>query len=312
MINITYEKAGLSEKTVVALGLFDGVHKGHQDVIKKACDYRSLGLVPAVFTFKTNSLKSKRNEKFEYLITDEQKAIRLKALGVEYLCSPDFTEVMHLTPEEFVTTILKRKLNAKIVVCGEDFTFGKGGTADAKALEDICSKHDIMTIVVPFAMYGDQPISSTAIREKLKKGDIKSVNAMLGYDYAIRLTVVHGRKLGRKLAFPTINQLFPDGMIVAKNGVYASRSYVDNRYYMSITNIGIRPTVNREVIGEKIPIAETYILGFDGDLYGKRIKVELKKFIRDEKKFSSLEDLKGQISIDTKKVVDLFSSRKRR
>lgn len=307
MINITYSSAALKKKTVVALGLFDGVHKGHKEVIEKASAFKSQELSSAVFTFKTSSVIKKHDERFEYILSDELKAQRIEQLGIEYYYSPDFSKVKSLTPEEFVSEILQNRLNAKMVVCGEDFTFGKGGTATAYDLEKICAERGITTIIMPLYLYDGKAISSSDIKEKIRQGDIAGANDMMGYSYSFKMTVVKGKQLGRELNFPTINQEFENGMVVPKNGVYSSRCLIDSRFYPSVTNIGVRPTVSQS---EK-PIAETHIIGFDGDLYGQSIKVELKGFIRDEKKFSSLDDLKAQIHSDTKRVLSEISFRRR-
>lgn len=307
MINITYSNAALKKKTVVALGLFDGVHKGHKEVIEKASAFKSQELSSAVFTFKTSSVIKKHDERFEYILSDELKAQRIEQLGIEYYYSPDFSKVKSLTPEEFVSEILQNRLNAKMVVCGEDFTFGKGGTALAHDLERICAERGITTIIMPLYLYNGKAISSSDIKEKIRQGDIAGANDMMGCSYSFKMTVVKGKQLGRELNFPTINQEFESGMVVPKNGVYSSRCLIDSRYYPSVTNIGVRPTVGAS---EK-PIAETHIIGFDGDLYGQSIKVELKNFIRDEKKFSSLDDLKAQIHSDTKRVLSEISFRRR-
>lgn len=305
MTNITYTKTVPQEKTAVALGLFDGVHIGHQDVIKCAVSYQSLGMSPAVFTFKTKSLTSKRSSSIEYLLNEDVKIEHLSLLGVEYLFSPDFTEVMELTAEQFVITILKQRLNARVVVCGEDFTFGCGGDANAKDLAEICERHGILCVIIPLTYLDGFPISSSLIRYEIKEGNISKANSMLGYTYCIRARVIHGDRRGREMNYPTINQSFPEGMVVPHYGVYASRCYVNSRYYPSITNIGLRPTVSN---AEK-PIAETHIIGFNGDLYGQNIKVELKSLIRDEKKFNSVDELVEQIKIDTKKVKGLLRTK---
>lgn len=307
MINITYSNTPLKKKTVVALGLFDGVHKGHKEVIEKASAFKSQGLSSAVFTFKTASVIKKHDERFEYILSDELKAQRIEQLGVEYYCSPDFARVKQLTPEEFVSEILLGRLNAKMVVCGEDFTFGKGGAATASDLERICAEHGITTVIMPLYYYNGVPISSSDIKDKIRQGDIAGANDMMGYSYSFKLRVIKGRQLGRELNFPTINQEFESGMVVPENGVYSSRCLIDSRFYPSVTNIGLRPTVGED----ENPIAETHIIGYDGDLYDQSIKVELKGYIRDEKKFSSLDDLKVQIEADTKKVLSEISYRRR-
>ncbi len=292
-----------SKKTAVALGVFDGIHRGHQDVVKKATNLKNQGYSPAVFTFNTNTVTSKGNGKLDALISNELKYKKLEDLGVEYIYSPEFSAVRDLTAEKFVEKILVKKLNAGVVVCGENFRFGKGAFCGYKELSQICEGYDIKTIVVPFTMYNGQPISSTEIRRLIKEGSIDIANFLLGYDFHFKGEVVHGNSIGRTISFPTINQHFERSQVIPRFGVYASITKIGDKEYNSITNIGVKPTVGNE----NAPLAETHIIDFDNDLYGEKLVVHLKRFIRPEQKFNGLDELKGQLIADTQKAKAILS-----
>ena len=302
MFELTDKDSVASDFTAVALGVFDGIHRGHQEVIKCAVSFKDKGLSPAVSTFKTNTITTKGNGKIDMLISDELKAEKLEELGVEYLYSPQFSDIKELTAEMFIKKVLVEKLNARVAVCGENFRFGKGAFAGSNDLKSLCKKYDIEVVVVPFTTFNGQPISSTEIRRLIKEGSIDIANYLLGYDFHFRIEVVHGNAIGKTLDFPTINQKFKSSHVVPRFGVYASKTKIGDKLYPSVTNVGIKPTIG----GESSPLAETYIIDYSGDLYGKMITVYLNKFIRPEQKFSGLADLKEHLAIDLKKAKDFL------
>lgn len=282
--------------SAVALGFFDGLHLGHIEVIKRAL--LKDGLCSVVFTFNDKtSLPKFSGKKGHCIITHEQKTEIFANLGVERVYAPDFGDVKDYSAREFVERILKNELCARVVVCGYDFRFGKGGEGNPEMLKTLCAEHSIECEVVPAVMVDGETVSSTVIREKIRQGDIESANRFLGYELSYNLPVTEGNKIGRTIGFPTINQIIPDYMVKPKNGVYKSWTIVDGRTYRSITNIGVKPTVN--YTGKSV--METHITGFSGDLYGKTVRVALREFIRDEVKFASLEELKAQIELDKAK-----------
>jgi len=189
-------------------------------------------------------------------------------------------------------------MNCKHVSCGWNFRFSKNAGAGTDDLQRICSEYGIGVSIIPPVEMGGQAVSSTRIREAIRNGDILSANQMLGYDLTYQLEVVEGAKLGRTLGFPTINQIIPADCVLPKFGVYKSRVKIDENEYTGITNIGIKPTVSTG----NVPLIETHIPGFNMDLYGQTVRVSLQKFIREEKKFSSLEELKTQIQSDTSNI----------
>ena len=279
--------------SAVALGFFDGLHLGHIEVIKRAL--LKDGLCSVVFTFNDKtSLPKFSGKKGHCIITHEQKTAIFASLGVERVYAPDFSDVKDYSAREFVERILRDELNASVVVCGYDFRFGKGGEGDPEALKALCAEYGMECEVVPAVTVDGVTVSSTAIRDMIRAGDIETANRFLGYELSYDLPVAEGSKIGRTIGFPTINQEIPDYMVKPKNGVYKSWAIAEGKTYRGITNIGVKPTVSNA--GKSL--METHIIGFDGDLYGKTVRVALREFIRDEVKFGSLEELKRQIELD--------------
>lgn len=295
MIDITYG-APAPEKTAVALGYFDGLHLGHMGVIGAALAQRDLK--PTVFTFNCDTTLPKFRSP-EDIISFENKRELLAKAGVEYLFAPDFADVCTLTDEDFVEQILFDKLNAGFACCGRNFRFGLGGHGTPQRLEAIGKRYGIRVEIVEDVCVDGEMISSTHIRELIRNGDIEQANKLLGYEWQFKLPVVHGNELARTLSFPTINQILPATNVIPRFGVYKSYVLVHGKNYRGITNIGIRPTV---VKGGGV-VCETHIFGFGGDLYGESIAVSLCEFIRPERKFADVCELKAQIKKDTERIL---------
>ena len=292
------------EKTACALGLFDGVHRGHQLIINEAVQIgRQTGGKSAVFCFKTDTVTSKGHDgRVEMLMSDAEKQNKFSQLGIDYTFSPDFEKFKSMPPEHFVCDILKNKLNCSHAVCGTDFTFGRGAVGKAQDLVRIGKKHGIEVMIIDPLMYGKEKISSTEIRRSIRHGDIEKANEMLGYTFGFELEVERGFQIGRTWDFPTINQKIPKGRVLPKFGVYCSKVLIDGKWYCGVTNIGIKPTVNVNTA----PLAETFIIDYKGDLYGRILKLELYKFLRPEKKFDSFEELKAEIGRNTEQTKRFF------
>lgn len=293
MIDITYGSRA-DERTAVALGYFDGLHLGHMGVIGAAMAQKDL--VPAVFTFNCDTTLPKFRGP-EDIISFENKRELMERIGVKYLFAPDYAEVCTLTDEEFVKSILIDRLNAGFACCGRSFRFGKGGCGTPERLAEIGAKYGMRTEIVQDVCLDGQVISSTRIREHIRRGEIEQANRLLGYELWYRLPVVKGNEIGRTISFPTINQVIPDTNIIPKYGVYKSIVEVGGKQYKGVTNIGVKPTVQHRNDGTGA-VMETHIIGFDGDLYGQNIAVALVRYIRPEVRFSGLEELKQQISRD--------------
>lgn len=301
MTDIT-EKGKPARETAVALGFFDGLHLGHIEVIKQALDRPEYNSVVMTFNDKTALPKFKERNN---IISYDLKAELLSNIGIDYIYAPDFADLRDLWAEEFVDKILTEKLNAKFVACGYDFRFAKGGRSTAEDLKRICTERGIETVIVPAVKVDGEPVSSTAIRELIAEGDIRQANRLLGYELTYYLEVVEGKQNGRKIGFPTINQNIPRGMAVPKRGVYKSWTQIKGKNYPSITNIGIKPTIALDAGEKRSTIMETHIIGFNGDLYHQKVRVVLREYMRGERQFGSLEELKNQLTEDKRLAMSL-------
>lgn len=282
-------------KKAVALGLFDGVHLGHRAVINAALAQRGNGLSPAIFTFEPDCVLRKSGGSSGFIYTKTEKEILLlEEIGVDDIISPPFGELCGHSGEEFAEEILSRQLRAALVCCGDDFRFGKNAACGAQELISFGKRFGFEVEVVGAVEYGGSTVSSSRIRELLFSGDIASANSLLGSAYFINAEVTDGNHIGRTIDFPTINQDFAEGQLVPRYGVYRTFTNVGGRVLPSVTNIGVKPTVE----GVRRPLAETHIIGYSGDLYGKNVDVSFESFIRPETKFGSLDELKAQISAD--------------
>ena len=293
----------LEQNTSVALGLFDGLHRGHQQVIGKAVSHAG-NLVPVVFSFDYDNPDGMSKPDFRTLLSPSLKIQQLEALQVEIFIHPPFSSIKDISAPDFLENILLKSLNAKAIFCGYDYRFGRNAEGDTNMLRSFCEAHGIHCEIVPALTEGGSPISSTRIRQCIQEGEMECAEKMLGHPYMIDFAVCSGKKLGRRLGFPTINQPFPEGNILPRFGVYAALTEIDGKLYMGVTNIGVKPTVGE---GNR-PTAETYIIGYEGDLYGKRIPLSLIHFIRPEQKFSSVEELKDRIARDTEEVTRILKN----
>lgn len=284
----------MANKTSVALGYFDGLHKGHMKILHSALSSSGDGVEPFVLLFDCHPQTVIGKTAPSSIMTKDDRDSLLSEMGFHILTIP-FTDIREMSAKEFVEEILFRKLNAKTVCCGFNYRFGKNASGDSKTLSELCKNYGIETIVESEQTVDGETVSSTKIRSLIEDGNITLVNKLLGRPFGYTLEVIHGNKNGRLLGFPTANQAFPENFTVPKYGVYASKTTVDGKIYRSITNIGIRPTLSDDTL-----LSETHIIGFDRDLYGEKIKVELLKFIRSERKFNSLEEVFTQVREDIK------------
>lgn len=285
----------IKQPTAVALGFFDGVHLGHKLIIKNAV---STPFLPIVFTFKTEWGLPDRKKQITRLFPYYIRHQKMNELGIDKIIEPEFIRIKNIEPEKFVNEILYRILNAKVIICGYDYRFGKNANGDIHLLRKLCLEKNIKLRIINPVKYLGEVISSSRIREALNNGKIPSASKMLGYDYFINFKVVEGNKLGRKIGYPTINQKFEPGIFIPKHGVYASVAEINGRLFPSITNIGVKPTFN----DFSNPISETHILNFSSNLYGQRVKVILLDYIREQHKFSSFERLQDEIEKNIKEA----------
>ena len=281
----------------VALGCFDGVHIGHAKIISEAVGIaKNKGLCSVIWSFEMPPKSILKNEKGILITPLNEKKRLIRALGADYLVSVPFNEkIASLTPREFFESILIEKLNAKHIVCGYNYRFGRGGSGDAELLRSLCDERGISLTVIREVKINEKTVSSSAIRALLKDGMLKDAEKMLGRRYYIRAKVSDGQHLGRSLGFPTVNQALNAESSPLRKGVYLTQTKINGQIKYGVTNVGNRPTVTENSL-----VCETHILDFNGSLYGKTLKVEFIEFIRDERKFTSLDDLKKQIEADVK------------
>lgn len=295
-MQVFYELIPQNRPTAIALGLFDGVHTAHARVIRAATEYPEL--TPTVLTFRTGVLPNKAAQ--PGILSEEQRLERISLLGIGQTFLPDFRCIADMSPEDFFEKILRKTLHAHALSCGYDYTFGKAASGNAKLLAQLCEHSGIRLSILPRIECNGRPISSTAIRAFLQNGDIPAANALLGYRYTLVGKIFHGRSLGRTLGFPTINQYFSAGQLIPKYGVYHTTASIDGICYPGITNIGVKPTVT----GENLPLAETHLIGAQGNFYGKCARIEFLKMTRTEQKFESIEALRDRVQQDIRERIE--------
>lgn len=290
-------------KTAVALGSFDGLHKGHMSVIACALSFKECGLTPLVMLFDSHPLKFLTGKAPAEILQPELRAEILKNRGVitEII---SFDEIKNYSCREFFIKILLEKLNAGAVCCGHNYRFGVGGSGGIGELEKLCAEFGVELKISSEVMHGSSPVSSTRIRQAIENGDIPFANEMLGREFRYKYTVVSGDKRGRLMGAPTINQHFGKNFVIPKKGVYASVTVVDGQEYPSVTNIGLRPSFENTDLR-----SETCILGFSGDLYGRNIEVRLLQYLRGEMKFDSMEALGNRIREDAETSREIYKKR---
>lgn len=284
------------DKSVVTIGKFDGIHKGHEVLIEKTVDYsKQEQLTSVVFTFKNSPISYFSNIITREIITEVEKMNKLKLLGVDVVIDIPFNKDMaEISAEDFVKQILVDKLGAKKLIIGHDFAFARKREGTPPILKILGKKYGFDVEVIEPVVINNIRVSSTHVKDLIYAGRVDEIKNYLGRNYAIEGTVIHAKQLGRTLGFPTANLRLQENLIIPKRGIYATKVHIGNEVYVGATNIGYNPTVN----GEKMSV-ETNILQFDKDIYGKTIKLEFLERIRDEKKFKDLNELKLQLKMDT-------------
>ncbi|RKD34482.1 bifunctional riboflavin kinase/FAD synthetase [Thermohalobacter berrensis] len=296
---ITNIESKYPKPTAVALGNFDGLHIGHQALIKKMIkESKKMGLPSVVYTFKNHPTSLIANKKTpKTIMNNKQKFEILKSLGIDILYMIEFNnQIMNMNPKAFIKKLLIDRLNIKLVVVGFNYRFGYKAKGDCSLLKQMGDDLGFKVIVVPPVTKNEQVVSSTLIRKLIKEGKIKKANNLLGRHYTLQGKVIQGKGRGKKIGFPTANLLLNDNYVIPKKGVYKTITTVNNKKYISITNVGTNPTFTNE---NKLNI-ETHIINFNDSLYGKEIEVSFKKYIREEKKFQNAEQLIKQLKEDIK------------
>ncbi len=286
----------------VALGSFDGLHVGHRALLSACMETaEKYGIKSAVCTFDINPKKVLTGT-VSLLTDNEEKVRRINDVGIDDVCMERFdTEYAKMPPEEFFYKVLIGKCRAKCLVCGENYRFGAKGKGDTELLAELCKKEGLELAVVPFVQDVGETVSSSMIRKLIENGEVDRAQRLMTVPFSISGKVTYGKGLGRKMGLPTINLNFGEDSVIPKYGVYAVKVIFDGKSYKGAANVGVRPTVD----GKKVN-AEVNIIDFNGDLYSKKVKIEFLRFIREEKKFSGIDELKAQIQKDKKQIEDLI------
>ena len=293
-----------SQKTPLALsiGMFDGVHRGHQTIIKNLKSAaQNKDLESAILTFWPHPRTVfNPNDDLKLLNTIEEKTYLLEKNKVQHLFLKEFDEEFrNLTGEEFVKQILIDKLNVKHLIIGHDHTFGKNRSGDFNLLKKMSSEYGFEIVQVEAVDFQDRHISSTQIRNALMNGEINTANEMLGYHYSVSGEVIHGKKLGRTIGYPTANISVNPLKFLPKKGAYIVDVFVKNKQFRGMLSIGTNPTVDGKSLS-----TEVYILDFNADIYSETISVNFRQFLHDEIKFDGLQQLIERLDEDKKLTED--------
>ncbi len=290
--------------SAVTLGKFDGIHRGHRKLLGEVLKAKAEGLLTTVFTFGRPPRTLTEGEVQPVLLTNREKRLHLERLGLDLMVEYPFTEdVCHMEPEAFVEQVLVKGLNAKSVVTGPDFCFGYKRRGNVELLSKLAACYGYkLTVIEKEKDSENRIISSTLVREELLCGNVERANRLLGYPYTVTGEVVHGNHLGRTFGMPTVNQIPAPEKLLPPNGVYTAAVELDGKTYRGVSNVGYKPTIE----GNYPKGVETYIFDFDKDVYGKTLDVQLFHYQRKEQKFTSVEELKGQLAKDAEESRRFF------
>ena len=294
------------EKTVIALGFFDGVHRGHGALLRKTAERaRELGAVPAAFTFDRPPKEVITGIPCPLINSPEDRAWLAKSLYDidDVIMVPFNKEMMTTSWEDFVTEILIKRYHAVHLVAGHDHRFGHKNQGTPELLKSKCAELGLGCDIIPEVTVGGITVSSTYIRTLIEAGDVERAAEFLGHRHCLSRTVEHGQRIGRTIGIPTVNLTMPPRVLVPAHGVYITRVYLpDGRSFAGVTNVGTRPTVSDS---DAVSV-ETFLLDFDGDLYDKTIRVEFCRRLRPERKFASPQELKAEIQRNIQQTRDYF------
>ena len=296
------------KKAVVTVGSFDGLHIGHQKILKKLIEVsKEIEGTSVLLTFEPHPRSViAKDFNLKILTTLDEKKFILEKFGIDNLIVQNFTlEFSQMTSEEFIKKILVNDIGVSHIVIGHDHKFGKDRLGDEEKLKEFGRQYNFNVTSVEAEMIDGQIVSSTKIRKALYEGNIEKVNLFLGRNYKITGKIVEGTKRGRELGFPTANiKLDDDRKAIPKNGVYVVSCYLRDKNYYGVMNIGIRPTFEND----NQTTLEVNLFDFNSDIYGEDIEVNFIKYIRDEKKFESKEDLIKQIKLDVETAKEIIEA----
>ncbi len=279
----TVRLRGQSNNTALLLGGFDGLHVGHRRLLQTAKESGlSVGLMTIVGVKRENSL---------FTLAEREEIFR--EAGADFVFELEFSKIKDLSPEEFLDRLV-REFSPKLFVCGEDFRFGAG----ARGTPEMIEKHTQVCVeILSLVEISGVKVSASHIKTLLKAGKVEDANARLSHPYFLMGEVIEDRKIGRTMGFPTANILYPEDKFPLKQGVYETQVEVDGTLYKGVTNFGARPTFDNDRV-----VTETHLVGFEGNLYGKRLKVELLRYLRGIQRFETVDKLKEQLTKDIRQV----------
>lgn len=294
----------MTKQKVMALGFFDGIHVGHAALINKIKQRaEETGAEPAVLTFDVHpdNLVFKKTVPLINSAEDRENILS-RCFGIDDVVVIHFNQrVMHMDWQDFIDELID-EMNLRWIVVGHDFCFGYKGLGTAEKLKAYCSERGVGCDIIPAVCRDGVVVSSTLIRQLIETGEMEKANEYLGHPHTLTDVIRTGYHLGTKMGTPTINMSFPQGVIIPRHGVYAAKAYIDGQEYMSVTNVGIRPTVSDS---GNVNV-ESFLLDFCGNLYGHRARIDFYKFLRPERKFDDVNELAAQIKSDAQTTREYF------
>ncbi len=294
----------MTKQKVMALGFFDGIHVGHAALINKIKQRaEETGAEPAVLTFDVHpdNLVFKKTVPLINSAEDREN-ILIRCFGINDVVVIHFNQrVMHMDWHDFIDELID-EMNLRWIVVGHDFCFGYKGLGTAEKLKAYCAERGVGCDIIPAVCRDGVVVSSTLIRQLIESGEMEKANEYLGHPHTLTDVIRTGYHLGTKMGTPTINMSFPQGVIIPRHGVYAAKAYIDGQEYMSVTNVGIRPTVSDS---GNVNV-ESFLLDFCGNLYGHRARIDFYKFLRPERKFDDVNELAAQIKSDAQTTREYF------
>lgn len=294
----------MTKQKVMALGFFDGIHVGHAALINKIKQRaEETGAEPAVLTFDVHpdNLVFKKTVPLINSAEDRENILS-RCFGIDNVVVIHFNQrVMHMDWQDFIDELID-EMNLRWIVVGHDFCFGYKGLGTAEKLKAYCAERGVGCDIIPAVCRDGVVVSSTLIRQLIETGEMEKANEYLGHPHTLTDVIRTGYHLGTKMGTPTINMSFPQGVIIPRHGVYAAKAYIDGQEYMSVTNVGIRPTVSDS---GNVNV-ESFLLDFCGNLYGHRARIDFYKFLRPERKFDDVNELAAQIKSDAQTTREYF------
>lgn len=294
----------MTKQKVMALGFFDGIHVGHAALINKIKQRaEETGAEPAVLTFDVHpdNLVFKKSVPLINSAEDRENILS-RCFGIDDVVVIHFNQrVMHMDWRDFIDELID-EMNLRWIVVGHDFCFGYKGLGTAEKLKAYCAERGVGCDIIPAVCRDGVVVSSTLIRQLIESGEMEKANEYLGHPHTLTDVIRTGYHLGTKMGTPTINMSFPQGVIIPRHGVYAAMAYIDGQEYMSVTNVGIRPTVSDS---GNVNV-ESFLLDFCGNLYGHRARIDFYKFLRPERKFDDVNELAAQIKSDAQTTREYF------